>query len=480
MISLQANIEFVEKELEFARVQAEKLEEQYVSANREFEEGLKGRALSPSGSSSQATGPCSQNVPPEKWHLVGEMRNRLAHRRKLLAQLENLQGQRDEKTIHHLQTHRKLLHILIQCERHKKEQVKNLCEDNMTESQRFIQSLYHIMGESMEPIKSSFDLSLHELNLLARRKTVSKCWRNRFDMRKSSAETQKTVSDLLSKLEMLDTVLERERLKTEKYKQRYQSLMQEYEKVSEWIKQRTSSCTCGPSVTPDLHTAECKISFTSDYEDLLDGLDECVGDIMDNVAEVEKQAEDRVEVFTRAVRQEAATNQWDCMWICSPGTRFEEDPDNRLRSKLKSLEAQLKYERDRAEKFEQLHLIVGRQFEDWTKVENQLVESQNWSKEQTRAVGLKRGQRDKVKLPSSNKPLLAESPTMFTMTGNFTEEVDLSEEETDERTSDTTAAEPRQQETKSTSGWFSSKIVKGVYVAAAVGVGVLVARLLYQ
>ncbi|KAK2889779.1 hypothetical protein Q8A73_018079 [Channa argus] len=481
---LEAIMEFVESLLEFARGQTEKLEDQYVSANRNFEEGLKERSLDPSGSSGQFTGECSPNVSPEKRHLLAEMRNRLARRDELLAQVENLEAQRAKETIHHLQTHRKLLDILIQCERQKKKLFQNLYGDNVTVCQMFIPWLYRSIGETIRPIQHRFDQSPQEQNLLAE-KTGSSCWRYSFDQRKSSdTETQKTVSDLLSTLETLDKVLEGERLETEKYKRQYQGLMHEYKNVSNTMKQRKSSCKCGPDVTPELHTTECKIRFTQDDEDLLDTLDECAGEIMDNVAEVEKQAEEEVEVFTRKVRQKAAENQWDCMWICSAGNRCEQDPDNHLRSKLKLLKDQVKYERDRAEKFEQLRWIVGLTFEDWTKVENQvgkpenqLVETETQSKEETAAVG----QGHEVRHQSSNKPLLPKTKTLSvdkdkpaepksteeSLIVNVKQQVDTSEE--DERTSE------------SPSVWLSNNIVKGVCfgLGAAVGVGVLAARRWY-
>ncbi|KAK2826771.1 hypothetical protein Q5P01_020985 [Channa striata] len=457
--SLQAKLEFVEKELELARAQAERLEEQYVSANKTFEEGLKERPLDPSGPCAQAPGACSQDVTPENRHLGAQIRNRL--------------------------------HRGTSC----------WLRDNVTDCQSFIQSLYRSIGESPEPDKHSFDPSPQEQNLLAKRKTWSRCWRNDFGVRTSSAETQKTVSDLHSTLEMLESVLTMERVETEKYKQLYLSLMHECEKVSNRIKQRKSSCTCGPNVPPDLHTSECEIRFTRDDEGLLEVLDECVAEIVDNVAEVENEADGEVEVFTWEVRQEAATNQWDCMWICPPGNRCDEDPDNDLRSKLKSLEAELKYERGRAAVFEQLHLIVGGKVENWTKVETQSVETENkgvesesqlretekQSKEET-AVGQERGQRDKVIIKGSNKPLLGESDTVsmdedkpadtkFTVTVTGKKQVDISKVETEERTSESPADRPPWQETRSPSGWWIS--VRGVGLGVAAAVGVLIAVLLY-
>ncbi|KAK2855832.1 hypothetical protein Q5P01_004567 [Channa striata] len=446
---LRANVERVEREVESARGQAKKLEDEYMSTNRSFEEGLKGRSLDPSG---LATGECGLNVPPKKGHLVAEMRNRLAQRDELLAQVENLEAQRDKEMIHHARTDRKLLEILIQCERHKKEQFKNLYRDNITVCQTFIRWFYHSMGERIRPIKCSFDQLLQEQNLLAKNKTRSSCWRNGFDQRRiSDTETQKTVSDLLSTLDTLEMVLESERLKTETYKQQYQSLRHEYEKVSDRIKQRKSSCTCGPNVPPVLHTTECRVKFTQDDEDLLDALDECVGEIMDNVAEIENQADEEVEVFTREVRQEAATNQWECVMICSLGNRCEQGPDDRLRSKLRSLEAQLQYERDRTEKFDQLRLIVGVKSEDWTMVEKRVAEDENQSKEETEIVGQDRCKRDAV---HEDKPAETKS-TERSETVKVTEEADTSKDDTDERTSETP-----QKETEGPSGWFSNKLVK--------------------
>ncbi|KAK2856917.1 hypothetical protein Q5P01_005652 [Channa striata] len=489
---LKVSIGFFEKEIEFDRKKAKIFKEIYLTADRKFEEYLKGL------SHGQDTGECSEDFPSENHFLLAEMKKLFAKRNELLAEIGTLVAEGEEESITYLQINIKFLEMLIECEKNKTAEFKKRYFETAEECKEVIYKLNEHLDEFNVEIVFEYEPQPPQgETLLAQRGKQSSC--------------SGTAGE----------------------------------------KKKPNATECDPSIRPARHTEECNVAFTRDDEELLTDMEVFRIEMKTNVVLIEEEAKYEVAAVTDEARQEAAKSvkHSDCAVLCFPSCSghhgdkrhsnpiVSDDRINYLISKLNMLKVQLIYEKTITEKLGQLSLVVGVKFEQLlidvkqrsfhTKVASRHLTDENndplanaeyqmlmmekqmlginskltemmMGHAERRPVAVTEvrqegGERKEAVLQTSsapeNQPLLTltESPRMDENTpgdtegsvtsGEGTEQVDIREDEPVENTSQTPAAESAQNEPESSSDYVVKAACVGV--AAVAGAGVLAVGMRY-
>ncbi|KAK2856919.1 hypothetical protein Q5P01_005654 [Channa striata] len=372
--SLKRGVEFFEGGIKYSRKEAKIFKEIYLSADRKFEEYLKGL------SHGQDTGECSEDFPSENHFLLAEMKKLFAKRNELLAEIGTLVAEGEEESMTYLQINIKFLEMLIECEKEKTQQFRItylvLVEDSK-------EALYHLneqmRGGNVEIVFKYEPQPPQGETLLAQRGKQSSCSGTAGEKKKPNAtESQKTIDQLQSKLTILEIYLEYEKCDTAKYKQLILKIVEKFEEMLNTIKQRPSTCRCDPSIRPVRHRHGCNVAFTRDDAELLRYVKRCLTGVQNYVVKLEQTAADMVAAVTDEARQEAAksSKHSECTVLCSPSCSghhsekrqsspiVSDDRINYLISKLNMLKVQYTYEKAVNEKWVQLYMIVGDKFEE--------------------------------------------------------------------------------------------------------------------
>ncbi|KAK2856918.1 hypothetical protein Q5P01_005653 [Channa striata] len=304
---LKIGIGFFEKEIEFDRKKAKIFKEIYLTADRKFEEYLKGL------SHGQDTGECSEDFPSKNHFPLAEMKKLLTKRNELLAEIANLVAEGEKESIAYLQINNKFLEMLIKCEKHKTAEFKKRYFETAEECKEVIYELNEQMRQVNVEIVFEYEPQPPQREtLLAQRGKQSSCSGTAGEKKKSNAtESQKTIDQLQSKLTILEMYLEYEKLDTAKYKQLFLKVVYKYEQMLNRIKQRQSSCRCDPNIKPVQHRYECNIAFTCDDEELLTDMDMYRTEMKTCMVLIEEEAEREIAAVTEEDRGECSRNYRD-------------------------------------------------------------------------------------------------------------------------------------------------------------------------